>query len=107
MPRIMFEEVVCPRAHMNRKWYTLPLSFVMHSALVALLIVIPLVVTDALPAPRKLLNYMIADLPPTPVPPSPAPRRIQQTDIQNSRFDAAPVSVPDGIHRETALEMTQ
>src|SRR5204863_5457276 len=81
--------------------------FVMHSALVALLILIPLVVTDALPAPRKLLNYMIADVPPTPAPPSPAPRRIQQTDIQNSSIDAAPVTVPDGIHRETALEMTQ
>src|SRR5436190_20062991 len=98
MPRMMFEEVVCSRAVMNRKWYTLPLSFVMHSALVALLILIPLVVTDALPAPRKLLNYMIADVPPTPAPPSPAPRRIQQTDIQNSSIDSAPVTAPAGIH---------
>jgi protein TonB len=107
MPRIMFEEVVCPRAEMNRKWYTLPLSFVMHTALVALLIIIPLVVTDALPAPRKLLNYMIADVPPTPVATPPAPRRIQPADIQDSNIDAAPVAAPDGIHRETALEMTQ
>lgn len=107
MPRIMFEEVVCPRADMNRKWYTLPLSFLMHTALVALLIVIPLVVTNALPAPRRLLNYMVADVPPAPVGLSPAPRRIRQADIPNSNENAAPIEAPTGIHRESALELTQ
>jgi periplasmic protein TonB len=98
----MFEEVVCPRADVNRKWYTLPLSFLMHSAFVALLIVIPLVVTDALPAPRTLLNFIIADVPPVPVAPSTAPRRIQ-TDTPSSNDDAAPVEAPIGVHRESAL----
>ena len=106
MPRIMFEEVVCPRADSNRKWYTLPLSFLMHTALVVLLIVMPLVVTDALPAPRKLLNFIIADVPPTPVAPSPAPRRLQPADVPNSNPDAAPLHIPMGIHRESALELT-
>jgi protein TonB len=102
----MFEDVVCPRADVNRKWYTLPLSFLMHSALVALLIIIPLVVTDALPAPRKLLNFIIADVPSVPVAPSSAPRRIQ-TDVPSSNDDAAPLDAPIGVHRESALELTE
>jgi protein TonB len=102
----MFEDVVCPRVDANRKWYTLPLSFLMHSALVALLIIIPLVVTDALPAPRKLLNFMIADVPPVPVAPSAGPRRIQ-TDVPSSNDHAAPVEAPIGVHRESALLMTE
>jgi hypothetical protein len=90
----------------NRKWYTLPLSLLMHAALVALLIVVPLVVADALPAPRKLLNFVIADVPPVPAPASPAPRRIQPTDISNPNPDAAPLEAPTGVHRESALEVT-
>jgi protein TonB len=103
----MFEEVVCPRADVNRKWYALPFSFLMHSALVALLIVVPLVVTDALPAPRKLLNFIVADVPPIPAAQAPAPRRIQPADAVNANIDAAPVEAPDGVHRENALEMTR
>ena len=105
MPRIMFEEVVCPRADGNRKWYALPLSFAIHTALGMLLVVIPLLATDAVPAPRKLLNFIMADVPPVPVAPSAAPRRIQ-TDVPSSN-SAAPVEAPIGVHRESALLITE
>ncbi len=43
MAGIMFEDVVSPRARSNRKWYTLPLSFLVHTSMLALLIVVPLI----------------------------------------------------------------
>ena len=49
MPRIMFQDVVCSRARSNGKWYTLPLSCLVHTAVLAILIVVPLIATDTLP----------------------------------------------------------
>jgi protein TonB len=108
MPNVMFEEVVCPRAAANRKWYTLPLSFALHTGLVGILIIVPLVVADALPAPRKMLNYMMADVPPAvPTAPSVAPRRDPQLAERAANPDAAPLDAPLGITRESGLEMMQ
>jgi periplasmic protein TonB len=106
MPRIMFQEVVCPSADANRKWYTLPLSFLVHTLALAILIAVPLLATDVLPTPRTLLNYWTAEAPPMPVAVvPPAPRRIQQTDLTRANFDAAPVDAPPVIGRETGLEV--
>jgi protein TonB len=105
MPRIMFEEVVCPSADANRKWYTLPLSFVVHTVVLAILIAVPLVATDVLPSPRKMLNYVDAADPVMPVTVPPPPRHVQQTDPTRANFDAAPVEAPTGIGRETALDI--
>ena len=105
MPRIMFEEVVCPSADANRKWYTLPLSFVVHTVVLAILIAVPLVATDVLPSPRKILNYVDAADPVMPVTVPPPPRHVQQTDPTRANFDAAPVEAPIGIGRETTLDI--
>ena len=107
MPRIMFQEVVCPSADSHRKWYTLPLSFLAHTTAIGILIVVPLVATDVLPAPRTMLNYMVPTDPVMPVSVPPAPRRIQPTEIAAPNHDAAPVDAPNGIGRETALEITR
>jgi protein TonB len=100
----MFQEVVCPSADANRKWYTLPLSFVVHTVLIAILIAVPLIATDVLPSPRKLLNYVDPADPVMPVT-VPLPRRVPQTDLARANFDAAPIEAPIGIGRETALDI--
>ena len=53
MPGLMFQDVVCPRARAQRKWYTVPLSFLVHTSVLAVIIVTPLIATDlSLPSPR-------------------------------------------------------
>jgi protein TonB len=105
MARIMFEEVVCPSADANHKWYTLPLSFLVHTIAIGVLIVVPLVATDVLPAPRVMLNYLVPTISVVPVAPPPAPRRLQVAERPTTNVDAAPVNAPIGIGRETALEV--
>ena len=72
MPGIMFQDVVSPRARSNRKWYTLPLSFLVHTFVLAVLVVVPLIATNTLPRPRALLQFVT---PFVPVAPSPPPIR--------------------------------
>jgi protein TonB len=103
----MFEEVVCPSADANRKWYTLPLSFFVHTVVLAILIAVPLVATDVLPSPRKMLNYVDPMDPVMPATVPTPPRRIQQTDLARADFDTVPVEAPIGIGRETALDFTK
>ena len=40
MPGIMFQDVVSPGARSNRKWYTLPLSFLVHTSILAVIVVL-------------------------------------------------------------------
>jgi protein TonB len=101
----MFQEVVCPNVDANRKWYTLPLSFVVHTVVLAILIAVPLVATDVLPSPRQMLNYVSPVDPVMPVTVPPPSRRVQPTDLTRTSFDAAPIEAPVGIGRETALEI--
>jgi protein TonB len=107
MPRIMFQEVVCPAGDANRKWYTLPLSLAIHTVLVAVLIVVPLVVTDALPMPRKMMNYMMAEISLAPVEAPQAVRPMPTSDGPTANVDAAPVQVPDAIGRESGIAMIE
>jgi len=59
MARIMFQDVVCPRTRSNRKWHTLPLSFLVHTSVLAVLIVVPIIATDAsLPTPRTMMEFI-------------------------------------------------
>ena len=53
----MFQDVVSPRADANRRWYTLPLSFLAHTSILSLLIIVPLIATDILPKPRMLMHF--------------------------------------------------
>ena len=52
MPRDLFGSVTRPSISLgNRKWYTVPLSLLSHSIVVAVVVVVPLMATDVLPAP--------------------------------------------------------
>ena len=64
----------------SRKWYTVPLSIVIHGAGVAALVVVPVLATNVLlPSPERLLTFIAAApvsavLPPMPRPPVSIPR---------------------------------
>jgi protein TonB len=100
MPGLMFQDVVSPRARSNRKWYTVPLSFVVHTSVLAILIVVPLVATDMLPRPRTMLQFVE---PYVPVVPQPPPvRRAPVAPVQPGTT-GAPLAAPDVIGVETGL----
>ena len=102
MPRDIFGDVVRPSVKLGtRAWYTVPLSIAAHIAVAAVVIVVPLMATDALPAPSRMLASFVATAPPPPPPPvaPAAPQQKQQTS-PDSNPDAAPLNAPDKIADE-------
>ena len=54
MPRDMFGDVVDPSIKMgNKMWYTVPLTMLIQAAVVASLIIVPLMATGMLPRRRQ------------------------------------------------------
>ena len=104
MPGTMFSEVVCPRADSNRKWYTVPLSLLVHAFLFALIIVVPLVATDVLPPkPRAMLEYEMPSVIPVVVEP-PAPRARPAGPVAETvTRGVAPIEAPSEITAETGI----
>jgi periplasmic protein TonB len=102
MPREIFGEVSNPSAKLgSQAWYTVPLSILVHAALIAVVIVVPLVATGTLPDVQRIIEYTPADakLPEPPPPPASPSRRATPADPQVSP-DAAPTEAPDAIAPE-------
>ena len=75
MPRDMFGDVVKPSIKVgSQKWYTVPLSIIVHTAIIAAVVIIPLMAMDALPTPPSMMAFVAAP-PPPPPPPHHRPRR--------------------------------
>jgi protein TonB len=103
----MFQEVVSPHGRGHRSWYTLPLSFVVHTAIVAVLVVVPLIATDVIPTPRTGLEYINNDFIPTvPAPPPPAQRRVAPSAVTPAA-PGVPLVTPEGIGVETGIVVDQ
>ena len=52
MPRDLFGDVVSPSIKIgSKKWYTVPLSFLIHTVIVAAIVIVPLMAADVLPTP--------------------------------------------------------
>ena len=109
MPGTMFQEVVSPRAGIRRSWYTLPLSFLAHTTVIVILVVVPLIATDVLlPTPRTALEYITSNFTPiVPAQPPPAPRAELASPQAPPLGPVAPVVAPDGIGVESALIVDQ
>ena len=104
MPGSMFQEVVCPRASTRGSWYTLPFSFLAHTFVIAILVVVPLMATDVLPTPRTALEFVTSDVTPiVPAPPPPVARSEPAPPPAPHVGPVAPVVPPDGIAAESAL----
>jgi hypothetical protein len=69
----MFGDVSNPTVRVGTKqWYTVPLSILVHTVALGLMVVIPLLASDALPTPQSVMAF-VALPPPPPAPPPPPP----------------------------------
>jgi len=83
--------------------YTIAFSIVAHAIAVCAAIIAPLLATDELPAPRTATEFVQVVPVTPPPPPPPAPRRTTPP-TSPPRADAAPLTVPQGIKPEPAIE---
>ena len=64
MARDMFGDIVDPSIKVgSKKWYTVPLSIVVHTVILLALVIIPLMAEDVLPTPAAMMNAFVAAAP--------------------------------------------
>ena len=98
----MFEDSLLESAgklKTRRSWTTV-LSFFLQCALVGMLILVPLIYTEALPR-QQLMTFLVAPPPPPPPPPPPAAIPVKvvkviQTDIMNGQL-RTPTKIPEKV----------
>jgi protein TonB len=100
MPRDLFGDVTHPSISIgNRKWYTLPLSLFSHSAIVAILIALPILAPAVMPSvfADDDMEYVTRLLPPPPPPPV-----IREFEMVKHPpiSDGAPIEAPKGFAPE-------
>jgi protein TonB len=83
--------------------YTIAFSIVAHAIAAGAAIIAPLLATDELPAPRTATEFVQVVAVTPPPPPPPAPRRTTPPTAP-PRADVAPLTVPQGIKPEPAIE---
>ena len=98
----MFEDSLVESAgklRTKRGWTTI-LSFVLQAFLLGIMVLIPLIYTEALPK-QQLMTFLVAPPPPPPPPPPPAATpiktvKIVQTDIVNGQL-RTPTAIPKKV----------
>jgi periplasmic protein TonB len=98
----MFEDSLLESAgklRTGRKWTTM-LSFILQCGLIGLMVLVPLIYTEALPK-QQLMTFLVAPPPPPPPPPPPAAMPIKvvkmvQTDIVNGQL-RTPTKIPQKV----------
>ena len=100
----MFEEMVVssPKGKKTNKPWTVILSGVVQATLLAVLILIPLIYTEALPK-ASLATLLIAPPPPPPPPPPPAATPIVKVKPQVHLMDAGKLVAPKAIPKEVKI----
>ncbi len=100
MEATMFEDCLIEsggKLKTKRLWTTM-FSVVLQAILIGIMILIPLIYTEALPK-QQLMTFLVAP-PPPPPPPPPAPEvqavKIVQTDIENGRL-RTPSKIPQKV----------
>lgn len=80
------------------KWTTL-VSFLLQSLLIGVLILIPLIYTDALPK-QQLMTFLVAPPPPPPPPPPPAAAPVRVVKVQSEIINGelrTPTKIPEKV----------
>jgi len=100
----MFEEMVVssPKGRKTNKPWTVILSGAVQATFLAVLILIPLIYTEALPK-ASLATLLIAPPPPPPPPPPPAPTQIVKVKPQVHLMDAGKLVAPKVIPKEVKI----
>ena len=105
MPTDMFQLLVCPPSESTRRWYTVPVSALLHIVFLATFVVVPLVATDVLPVPKSMLAFVTPAQTPSVPPAAPRAAAPRERPSAASQF-AAPVEAPKGISPEPAIDFT-
>jgi protein TonB len=107
VPREIFGEVANPAPRLgSRSRYTLPLSIAAHVAIAAIVVIVPLMATDTLPAPRVVIGAFTAE-PATPPPPPPPPAAASAANKpMPASSTPAPTEAPATIEPEPARPTT-
>ena len=98
----MFEDSLLEssgRLRTKRKWTTV-LSLALQCLLIGVMILVPLIYTEALPR-QQLMTFLVAPPPPPPPPPPPAAMpvrvvKVVQTDILNGQL-RTPTKIPEKV----------
>jgi len=97
----MFEQTFVEGVGKTRKTWTVLLSFVGQVVVIGVMILIPMIYFDALPA-GQLTSFLVAPPPPPPPPPPPAaaPKIVK---IIPRQFDAGRLMAPKEIPKQVAM----
>jgi periplasmic protein TonB len=100
----MFEEMVVsnPKSKKTNKPWTVIVSGIVQVAFLAVLILIPLIYTEALPK-ASLATLLIAPPPPPPPPPPPAAAQIVKVKPQVHLMDAGKLVAPKVIPKDVKI----
>ncbi len=95
----MFGDIANPQIRVgSQKWYTVPLSILLHVVLVGAVVIVPLMAADILPTPPTMMAFVAA-----PPPPPPPPASVDRAPPPEITPDAAPVQAPEQITAETGI----
>jgi protein TonB len=97
MPRDLFGDVTRPSISIgNRKWYTVPVSLLSHSMVIAMFLVLPILAAPYMPdvLTSAMPDYIPIAVPPTP--PLPKHKEIKPIDPPAG----PPIEAPDGFSKE-------
>jgi periplasmic protein TonB len=100
----MFDEMVISSPHPKKtnKWWTVLVSTAFQVAFLAILILIPLIYTEALPK-TMMATMLTAPPPPPPPPPPPVATQIVKVKPQVHLMDAGKLVAPKVIPREIKI----
>jgi len=100
----MFEEMVVssPKGKATNKPWTVMVSGIVQATFLSILILIPLIYTEALPK-ASLATLLIAPPPPPPPPPPPAATPIVKVKPQVHLMDAGKLIAPKAIPKEVKI----
>jgi len=100
----MFEEMVVssPKGKKTNKSWTVVVSGIVQATFLAVLILIPLIYTEALPK-ASLATLLVAPPPPPPPPPPPAATQIVKVKPQVHLMDAGKLVAPKVIPKEVKI----
>src|SRR3989454_3817176 len=100
----MFEEMVVssPNPKKTNKPWTVVISMLFQVAFLSILILIPLIYTEALPK-TMMATMLTAPPPPPPPPPPPAPAQIVRVKPQAHLMDAGKLVAPKVIPKDVKI----
>jgi protein TonB len=104
MPRDLFGEVARPAVRAGRRsWCGLPLTVLVHAAVIAAAVIVPLFAANTLPPLPGVLAYRVQIAPSEPRVAPPSSFRPAAARLLAASLDAAPVAAPEGIAPDSGL----